>query len=66
MLTKIYEGKREYGNSYWQGLIYLTAGRLKNTWYPVTIQHSNELDAIYDLESFKESCKNDYQDTKTL
>lgn len=57
MITRVYEGKRENGSTYYQGQLLIIQGRLKQMWVDVTIRHAEKINAITDLEAFKESVK---------
>ena len=57
MVTRIYEGKKENGSTYYQGQLLIIQGRLKQMWIDVTIPYLEKINAITDLEAFKDSVK---------
>ena len=59
MKTKIHYGKYQYSGEYWQGLMLITQGRLKDTWREVTKKCSSEEEAEQELNDFKASAKDE-------
>jgi len=57
MITKIHEGKKEYGSAYWQGLILMIQGRKKGCWQEVTKRCTSLQEAEQEMADFIESVK---------
>ena len=57
MITKIWEGKKEFGYTYFQGMLWIIQGRLKHSWIPITTKCNSLIEAQQELDDFKESVK---------